>query len=77
MSINRWMDKEDVVYIRDELLLGHKHEIMPFAVLWMDLHIIILSEVIKRQIPYDSIYICNLKYDTNELIYETETDSQT
>ena len=24
MSINRWMDKEDVVYIHDELLLGHK-----------------------------------------------------
>ena len=23
------------------------------------------------------IYIRNLKYDTNELIYETETDSQT
>ena len=27
--------------------------------------------------PYDITYIWNLKYDTNELIYETETDSQT
>ena len=31
----------------------------------------------ERQIPYDISYMCNLKYDTNELIYETETDSQT
>ena len=31
----------------------------------------------ERQIPNDIIYIWNLKYDTNELIYETETDSQT
>ena len=27
--------------------------------------------------PYDITYMWNLKYDTNELIYETETDSQT
>ena len=31
----------------------------------------------KRQIPCDITYMWNLKYDTNELIYETETDSQT
>ena len=31
----------------------------------------------ERQIPYDIIYMWNLKYDTNELIYETESDSQT
>ena len=27
--------------------------------------------------PYDLIYMWNLKYDTNELTYEIETDSQT
>ena len=27
--------------------------------------------------PYDITYMWNLKYDTNELICETETDSQT
>ena len=27
--------------------------------------------------PYDIIYMWNLKYDTNEPIYETETDSRT
>ena len=31
----------------------------------------------ERQIPYDIAYMWNLKYDTNELIYETEEDSQT
>ena len=29
----------------------------------------------ERQIPYDITNMCSLKYDTNELIYETETDS--
>ena len=52
---------------------------MPFAAAWMDLEIIILSEVnqTERQIPYDNITcMWNLRYDTNELIYETETGSQ-
>ena len=31
----------------------------------------------ERQIPYDITYMCTLKYDTNESIYESETDSQT
>ena len=31
----------------------------------------------ERQIPYDITYTWNLKHDTNELIYETETDSHT
>ena len=26
---------------------------------------------------YDVTYMCKLRYDTNELIYETETDAQT
>ena len=30
----------------------------------------------ERQIPYDTTYMWNLKHDPNELIYETETDSQ-
>ena len=49
---------------------------MPFAATWMDLEIIILSEVRERQILYDIIYMWNLKNDTNELIYKTETDLQ-
>ena len=51
---------------------------MPFAAAArMDLEIIILSEVRKRQIPYNITYMWNIKYDTNELIYQykIETDS--
>ena len=39
------------------------------------LEINILSEVSGRQTSYDIAYQWNLKYDTNELIYKTETDS--
>ena len=38
---------------------------------------IILSEVRQRQISYDITFMWNLKNDINELIYKTETDSQT
>ena len=53
-----------------------KNEITPFAAAWMDQEMIILSQSERgRQIPYDITYMQNLKNDTNELIYET--DSQT
>ena len=51
-----------------------------FAATWMDLEVIILSEVksdTEREISYDITCMWNLKYDTNELTYKTETDSQT
>ena len=38
-----------------------KNEIMPFVATWMDLEIILLSEVSQRQISYDIIYMWNLK----------------
>ena len=73
MSINRVMDKEYVV------TQPQKERIMPFAATWMDLEIIILSEVNQTeiQISYDIAYVWSLKYDINELIYKTEIDSQT
>ena len=43
----------------------------------MDLGIIILSEERGKQIPYDISCMWNPKYDTKELIYKTETDTQT
>ena len=45
------MDKEDVVHIYDGILLSRKknNEIIPFAATWMDLEIIILSEVSQTE----------------------------
>ena len=51
---------------------------MPVAATWMHLEIIILCESEReRQISHEITYMQNLKYDTNEHIYETELDSQT
>ena len=51
-----------------------KNEVMPFAVTWMELEIIILSEVSQREILYDIPYMQNLKRnDINETVYKTET----
>ena len=34
---------------------------MPFAATWLDLEILVLSEVRQRKIEYDVMYIWNLK----------------
>ena len=50
MSIDRRMDKENVVCIYNRILLSHKKsEIMPFATTRMDLKIITLNEVNQRK----------------------------
>ena len=68
--MDRGMDKQDVVHIYNGILFSHKrNEIMPFATIWMELEIIILWS----QTPYDITYKWNLKYDTNELIYKTDS----
>ena len=71
-----WIKKMWYIYTMEYYSAIKKNEIMPFAVTWMDLEIIILSEV--RQISNDITYMWNLKkHDTNELIYKTEIVSQT
>ena len=49
---------------------------MPFAVTWMDLETVILSEVRQRKTSCDTAYMWSLKKGTNELIYRTEIESQ-
>ena len=77
MSIDKGLDKEDMVRIHNGMLLNHKkNEIMPFAATWMDLDIIILSKVNQRERKrsYDITVMWNLNYDIHELIYKAETD---
>ena len=74
------MDKEDVVHVYSGILLGNKKEWNNAIYSNMDGHRDYHTKWSKlereRQIPYIT-YVWNLKYDTNEYIYETETDSQT
>ena len=45
-----------------------KNEILPFAITWMDLEGILLSEINQKEwyILDDFTYVCNLKNKTNE-----------
>ena len=45
MSIDRWMKKIWYTYTMEYYSAIKKNEIMPFAATWMDLGIIMLSEV--------------------------------
>ena len=73
------LDKEDVVYTYNGILLSHKkNKIMPFVATWMDLEIILLGEI--SQTEKDKYHIISLtcvifKNDTNELFYKIDTDS--
>ena len=61
-----FLDKEDVVYIYTMKYYSviKKNEIMSFTAIWMDLEMIILSEVRKRQMLCDINYMWNLKKKT-------------
>ena len=75
---DEWTKK--VLYIYEYYSAIKKNEIMPFAATMdgpRDYHNKKSKSERERQIPYDITYMWNLKYDTSELSYEIETDSQT
>ena len=65
------------IYIQWNITQSKKDKIMPFAATWMELEIIILSELREKQISYDITYMWGLKCDANDLIYKSKIDSQT
>ena len=78
-STDEWIRKMWCMYTKGYFSAIRKNEIMPLTARWVGLEIIILSEVSqkRRQIPYDITDMQHLKYDTNECVYETETESGT
>ena len=68
-----------MIHIHNGILLSHKKEwnnaICSYTDGPRDYHTKWSQSERERQIPYDITYMWNLKYDTNELIYEIETDS--
>ena len=70
MPTDREMDKTDVVHTHNGILLNpQKNEITPFSATWIDLEIIILSEVsqTKADIIWYHLYV-ESKKNTNEQI---------
>ena len=87
-SPEKWIKKTWCIYNRIDniyntynriLLSLKKNKIMSFVAAWMELEILMLSEVSqKEKDKYQMLsLIWNLKYDTDEFIYETESDPWT
>ena len=73
MSINKCINKEDVVHTYNGILLSPNkwsNAIGSNMDATRDHH----TKLAREQIPYDVTYMWNLKYGTNGLIYETETE---
>ena len=77
-STEEWLKMIWYIYTIEYYSTIKNDKIIPSVVTWMKLEILTLNEVSQRerQIPYDSTYMWNPKYNTNELIHKTKTDSQ-
>ena len=62
------MDKHDVVYKYNGILVSHKkNEIMPFVATWIDLEIIILREVSQTE-KHKYHMKCHLYVESEQMI---------
>ena len=79
MSIDRRMDKEDVVNIYNRILLTIKrNEILPTAKMQMGLEITIQSEVSQKNKYHKLMHICGIqKNGIDDLICKAEIETQT
>ena len=80
MSINRQKDKKDTTRIHSRMLLSQKKEWD--NAIWSTMdgsrdHHTKRNESDAERHIYDVSYVWSLKYDPNELNYETETEPQT
>ena len=78
-STDEWIKKFWYIYTMEYYSALKKNEIMLFAATWMDIEIVILSEVSQTEKDKYHIisFICGiLKKGTNELIYKTEIELQ-
>ena len=59
-------DKEDMVHIDNEILLSHRKNAMrPLVAIWMDLEIILLSEV--NQTEKEKFHVISLYVDSKNM----------
>ena len=67
---DEWIKKMRCIYTTEHYLVIKNNKLMPLSTTWIDLEIVMLSEVVREEeILYDIPYIRN---DTNKLIYKTD-----
>ena len=77
-STDEWIKTMWHTYTMEYYSIVKNSEVMPFAAMWMDLGIIILSEANQTETGNHHMisHKWNLKDDTNGFIYKRETDKQ-
>ena len=70
------MDREDVVPVYNGMLRSHKKEWNNAICSNMDATWDYHTKWRESERPFDITYMWNLKYDTNELIYEIDSENK-
>ena len=75
MSIDQWLDKEDVKHIKNGILVIKKNEIFTFVTTWIDPKVIRLREIRQGKTKmWFHLYVESKKQ--NKLMNRTEINSQ-